>query len=641
VERLQELPAESINCCVTSPPYFGLRSYLPPDHLNKKYEIGNELTPEEYVSKMVEVFREVRRVLRKDGILFLNLGDSYAGSNQGAGTKIPTSKQSSNRGTNYMMMENHRSVLSKIDGLKPKDLVGIPWYVAFALREDGYYLRQDIIWCISGGTYIYAKTQKGVHPLTIKDIARLKPCTVELWTGKKWTRILGTSKSKRSGNEIEFVLRSGERISCTPKHKFPTHRGLLEAKDIKVGDILDMTRLPDTENPKDCVIDNDAAWFAGLYLAEGSRSDDGIQISGHSKEIVRWEKLKRISKKYGGRITRTITGNCMNIRMYGKILNSLLYELVSGKTAKNKCFGPTVWNYSNKFIESFLDGYLSGDGCWEEHNNRWRLGFTRNYNLERDLRTACARLGYKLTLKLSVSKYQGGKKPSFKGELRKDVSKHFNNKQQSEVIKIRKARCREVYDLGIEDDAHIFSLSSGILTHNSKPNAMPESVLDRCTKSHEYLFMLSKSRNYYYDADAIREPVASSTVERDKYTRITKGKDGPYAVAHDHETPSNSKGRNKRSVWSIPTQSFRGQHYAIFPEKLIEPCLLAGCPTGGTVLDPFAGAGTTGVVAAKFDRNFIGIELNPEYAHMAVRRIKNECPMFTTVELIDKKTKHV
>lgn len=335
-------------------------------------------------------------------------------------------------------------------------------------------------------------------PIMIRDLARLKPKTVELWNGREWTRLLGMNKSRRKGDEIEILLRSGERIICTPTHRFPTKRGLLSVSEIRVGDLLKRVRLPEPEKPKDCVLDEDAAWFAGLYLAEGSRSGDTIQIAGHVKERSRWSSLCQIAQKFGGTATRTITGNKMDIRLYGKILNAIIDELVSGRTAKDKCFAPVVWRYSNHFIDRMLAGYISGDAHYDQTNQRYRLGFTRNYNLERDLRCACARLGYKLTLKMSVATLGERRYPSFRGELRFTGSTHLNTRNRNEIMEIRKAQCREIYDIGVADDSHVFSLASGILTHNSKPNPMPESVTDRPTSSHEYIFLLTKSGTSQY-----------------------------------------------------------------------------------------------------------------------------------------------
>lgn len=525
------------------------------------------------------MFRECKRILRDDGTLWVNIGDSYASMK----SRYSQKAQSLNGGKpqdnefhgNKTDLYHHPEL-----GLKDKDLIGIPWMLAFALRADGWWLRQDIIWCLSGGAFVYVKTQKGVMPMMVKDVARLDPSTVKLWNGDKWTQLLGVSKSERRGDELEIVLRSGERISCTPSHKFPTERGLLTASELIAGDILMSTTLPDVENPRDCVLDEDAAWFAGLYIAEGSRAHGCIQIAGHSRETERWERCNHIAKKFGGYATLTVDGNNQAIRIYGKVLNAILDELVSGTYASDKHFATVTWRYSNKFIASMLDGYLSGDGHWEAENNRWRLGFTRNYNLERDLRTACARLGYRLILNMSTVPYKGKDVPTFRGELRKERSTHHNNKNANEVMEIRKARCRYVYDLGVADEPHLFALASGILTHNSKPNPMPESVKDRCTKSHEYIFLLSKSAKYYYDNEAIREPVKDSNAGFIMARARTAS--GALGGANQHNMERRDyeeiKGANKRDVWTVTTKPYKGAHYATYPPDLITPCILAGAP---------------------------------------------------------------
>lgn len=293
MDCLRMLDADSVHCCVTSPPYFNLRDYNIPGQL------GREATPDEYVERLVEVFREVRRVLRPDGTLWLNIGDSYTSGGR--------------RTRDFDRKLPARSVDQRPrtpKGMKPKDMIGIPWMLAFALRADGWYLRQDIIW--------------------------------------------------------------------------------------------------------------------------------------------------------------------------------------------------------------------------------------------------------------------------------------------------------------------------------QKPNAMPESVRDRCTKSHEYIFLLSKSERYFFDTDAIREPftMPARSGERRSYK---SGCVSSFDLNVGHLSqkgnfaglPLNPKGRNKRDVWTISTSSFKGAHFAVFPEKLVEPCILAGCPMGGTVLDPFMGSGTTGVVAKRFGRGFIGIDINPDYCVMAMDRISS------------------
>ena len=302
LEQLKSLPDESVNCVVTSPPYWGLRDY------GQEGQLGLEPTPGEYVSKMVEVFREIRRVLTTDGTCWLNIGDSYKPAGKGStkagfneryfGKKFESDKQSA--------AENHLDRSKFKADVKEKELVGVPWRLALALSDDGWYLRQDIIW--------------------------------------------------------------------------------------------------------------------------------------------------------------------------------------------------------------------------------------------------------------------------------------------------------------------------------AKPNVMPESVRDRCTKSHEYVFLLTKSPKYFYDHIAIKEPVSEVSLKRAKSGWKTdrpsaKTSEGGIDVEVMGERFVNPAGRNKRDVWFIPTASFKGAHFAVMPERLVEPCILAGCPEGGVVLDPFFGSGTVGVVAIKHNRKYIGIELNPEYVEIAKKRL--------------------
>jgi DNA modification methylase len=207
----------------------------------------------------------------------------------------------------------------------------------------------------------------------------------------------------------------------------------------------------------------------------------------------------------------------------------------------------------------------------------------------------------------------------------------------------------------------------------SKPNPMPESVTDRCTKAHEYLFLLAKSgdptiwrardtgewsnapdlserlpdpseedpdgtvarwrgHSYYYDAEAIKEPVNGNAHEGRKDGSVLPARNG---IETGGAAPSMPRGlvdeRNRRSVWTVATQPFKEAHFATFPPDLIEPCIKAGCPKGGTVLDPFGGAGTTGLVADRIQRDAILIELNPEYAEIARQRIKGDSSLFSEV----------
>jgi len=167
-----------------------------------------------------------------------------------------------------------------------------------------------------------------------------------------------------------------------------------------------------------------------------------------------------------------------------------------------------------------------------------------------------------------------------------------------------------------------------------KPNPMPESVNDRCTKAHEYIFLMSKSQRYYYDKDEIAENQTKSSLNRQKYgwngnenRSYTKGKQNNMSKYCEKTKKSGTlqTTRNKRSVWQCQLVPYIGAHYATFPLKLIEPCILAGCPVGGTVLDPFFGAGTTGLVAYKNNRKFIGIDLSERYClDNSIPRIEKE-----------------
>ena len=165
-------------------------------------------------------------------------------------------------------------------------------------------------------------------------------------------------------------------------------------------------------------------------------------------------------------------------------------------------------------------------------------------------------------------------------------------------------------------------LRQDIIWH--KPNPMPESVRDRCTKSHEYLFLLSKNKKYYYNNEAIKEPVKQAWGTRDR----TMGKyHNPGTGLAPHSGLSKSYDRkNKRSVWSITNKPYKGAHFAVFPPDLIEPCILAGREQGDIVLDPFMGSGTTAMVAKKHSRSYIGCELHEDYASLQTDRIDSIPP---------------
>ena len=173
-------------------------------------------------------------------------------------------------------------------------------------------------------------------------------------------------------------------------------------------------------------------------------------------------------------------------------------------------------------------------------------------------------------------------------------------------------------------------LRQDIIWH--KPNPMPESVRDRCTKAHEYVFLLSKSERYYFDGEAIMEPVAASTVERLSQPTLQQQEGScrvPGKTNGNMKAVGRTDKRNRRSVWTVATQPYKGAHFATFPPALIEPCILAGSRPGDIVLDPFMGSGTTAAVALQHGRQYLGCELNPAYQPLQEARIADAVgPLF-------------
>ena len=241
-----------------------------------------------------------------------------------------------------------------------------------------------------------------------------------------------------------------------------------------------------------------------------------------------------------------------------------------------------------------------------------------------------------------------------------EIIKHKNVAEQCDFVKKKWDGAKQKDLIGIPWllafalRADGWYLRQDIIWH--KPNPMPESVTDRCTKSHEYIFLLSKSKDYYFDYMAIQEDCVDEIYKNrtDDYEQVERKTTQGYAMAGGHRNnscgfPKKSKNcqydgqspntmhvrremglkdnvytkRNKRDVWSVNLKPNKEAHFATYPEELIVPCILAGCPEKGVVLDPFMGSGTTGIVARKLNRNFVGCELNPDYYKMATTRIFN------------------
>lgn len=455
VESLRTMPDKSVHCCVTSPPYWGLRDY------GVSGQLGLEKTPEEYVAKMVEVFREVRRVLKDDGTLWLNLGDSYAATTKQTGRNDNGQRASAPASWNCRY-EYERTKIYTGGLLKPKDLVGIPWRVAFALQQPFY-----------AGSI----------------------CRVE-----------------------------------------------------------------------------DRVWLAAMLDAEG----------------------------------------CMFIHKRKAGQNN-----GQGYERKNDSFSPGVEisNTSLSIIERIHKLVGKGSICSQspDENNRRKQTIYR-WNLRtNECRDFVRELYPHLVGKQQQARILCGCPSS--GERAEAAHAALMALHRTGVSDVDFPAPPSMFEPG-------YYLRQDVIW--SKRNPMPESVTDRCTKSHEYIFLMSKSAKYWYDAGAISEDA------------LTAGKIGGFTpnsaigmgvkptgnmIAERGKAYVRPSTRNRRSVWHISTRPYKGAHFATFPPALIEPCIKAGCPEGGTVLDPFGGSGTTGRVASDLGRKAILCELNTSYIELIKQRL--------------------
>lgn len=455
IEQMRALPDASVNCCVTSPPYFRLRDY------GVAGQIGLEDTPDAFVARLVEVFREVRRVLRDDGTLWLNLGDSYASTAPGT-RNAPQTKGSK---TDPEQWGNFRPDLRQ-HGVKPKDLIGVPWRVAFALQQPFY-------------------------------------------TGKVASEL-------------------------------------------------------------------DRVWLAAMLDAEGCITASEYETGGRTKSNI-YISITNASVPVIEKCGRLFPQVKENVYQKGSVVNRTVFR-------------------------------------WDVERMDQKSMFLREIYPYLVAKRKQAVLGY------TFIEMQRGLPSKKKGYLPDQQEK------RSWLVKalstLNKGGDVDLPDWVVEPPSLFepgFYLRQDIIWH--KPNPMPESVRDRCTKAHEYVFLLSKGPRYYFDSEAIKEPGVIPAG-----TKGAKGSADRAAQKGVNSRPPEYKiydgMRNRRSVWTVTTKPFKGAHFATFPPDLIEPCILAGCPVGGTVLDPFGGSGTTAGVALKHGRNAILCELNPEYAALVPDRVR-------------------
>lgn len=441
-EALATLPEKSVQTCVTSPPYYGLRDY------NVAGQIGLEESPDAYIAEMVRAMSEVRRVLKDDGTLWLNLGDSYAGSGKGGQSPEKLSKnwqpvypKPGNSAREAAVTNVTRNTL----GVKMKDLIGIPWRVALALRDDGWYLRSDIIeevefYCPCGCGYVLEE---------------------RIWRHSPDREIIWSKSNPMPESVFDRPTKSHEYI-------------FLLSKKARYYYDYAAVREPLSDGAADRLAQRN------IENQQGSdRAHAGGKKNGPMKAVKRSGNLARKHRQDHG-------GN------------------------------PDLDNAHQ--------------------------GFAIPWNSD------------------------GSHRPQYKRALELAAEHNLT-------------------------DAHIDAIKACGITDTARG-------------------------------------AAQSGAGRNTPEQLRLAAEAKLALGGYYREFLLTEGRNRRSVWTVASQRFSGAHFATFPPKLIEPCIRAGSARGDTVLDPFSGAGTTGLVASQLGREYIGIELNPDYIKLADNRIVDDAPLF-------------
>jgi phage terminase large subunit-like protein len=360
-------------------------------------------------------------------------------------------------------------IYSLDEGDKERGLPGDDW-------------QDQSVWCLSGDTKLYIKIGSGESVSTLQDLYK-KPASskVELWDGRNWVKLLGISKTIETTEDraFKFKLRSGQSISATAHHEWPTNRGKIRTDQLVVGDIVISTNLPDSSDKEQTGIPIDVGWLVGIFLAEGSmsgvrgkKSVKRIQIHCNDKELDSWmEKIQPLVMSYGGTChSHKYSGHRGLVQIESPVVVSIIEQYVNGINASTKYLTPSVWRRSNQFLAGIARGYLEGDAAHDAENHRYRLGFARNYCLADSLRTLASRLGARLRLITTFSMCNGQRFPSHKGEWRWAEDTLGAQVDYGEVIEIRKSNARNYYHIGVDNEDGLFALSSGVLSHNSKAN---------------------------------------------------------------------------------------------------------------------------------------------------------------------------
>ncbi len=455
---------------------------------------------------------------------------------------------------------------------------------------EPWRIRNVIRWCLDGDTVVYARTPKGEGPTRLLHLTQnWQPGQWSLWDGERWTPVLGWSATEAS-DAIEIEFRNGERVSATREHEWPTQRGLVRTEDLRVGDAVGQVRLPEPAvGEPQHLPDDEIGWLLGTFLADGSfDSRDRIQIAGHRTEgVLRHARLERLAQAYDG--TASVyehgSGNEGSVVVRSPVLAAVIRRYIGGDGARNKHLRPPCWRRTNWFLGALLEGYLHGDGHYDAKNDRWRLGFTDNPWLARDLRTLCARLGHSCRVKRLPraadprgGTFAGTASHYHRGEIRFRWQ-HNNRYPDGQVMALRQSKRRRFYDIGVKGEPHLFALASGLLTHNCRPNPPVGALGDKFRPATSEMVVACTSRTRYFDLDAVREPLQPSTVERN---RNAGGGGGAQTVdgVIGRRLPERhmAAGAPPLDWWSIPTEPYPGSHYATWPRDLLVKPIKAMCP---------------------------------------------------------------
>lgn len=546
------------------------------------------------------------------------------------------------------------------------------------LQDLGYWILNDIVWikCLTGDTELYALING--HPIvsTLKDLVRidLSKNNIQLpsYDDKgcfTWVDLLQWQVNPKS-NGLRIELEDGAWVECTPQHQFPVAKnGLtltLQADELKAGDeLLQLSHFKIPRIITSAGIDQAVGEFVGWYLAEGSMLAEGkgIQLSLSREEQAEAENLiQLIEEKFGITGRMHIYNNSLMLVFPGHFMVELIKRFVRGDGAKNKRLAREAFYHGEAFLKGILEGYLKGDGHHDEKNQRWRLGLTRNKGLVTDLGVICKILGYRLRFQDGFVPYKDAKTGIIRGEIRLNedglfdyvtldtlglpTRRFFTNQQAYSVSQIRQryklitrknpvgtmtelgqqvlngdlrpvkikaiipANQKVYYDLAVNGN-HLFALANGLLTHNSNP--MPNFRGVRFTNAHETLIWAQRERGvrYTFNHQAMKALNEDLQMRSDWFLPICTGKER----------------LRVNGLKAHPTQK---------PESLLYRVLLATTNPGEVVLDPFFGTGTTGALAKRLHRHYIGIERNPRYVTLARQRIERmlqpefDPPLFVT-----------